>query len=349
MLDLNVTVAKWFCNKITILIYFTMLYVLIKYSIDNNRAIMKNNALFPIIKQNLNLLTSLYFLLKLKHISKAADQLFISQSAVSQQLARLRVIFDDNFLVRVNNEMVLTPVAIQILPLVEQAIKSSSEVFNMRTDEIVPSKTHYSICMVDGLAMEWVAQLLLNIANKYNNTVTFEIFNRYDECVRDLNQGKLDFLIGSFNDLSNNIHQIKLSTIHYSPYVNKNHPLAILNRPININEVFDYDLVEFKFQGKVGIAIEDYLRDIIDIRKKKVVLTFSQYDTMIELIKNNDCIGFLPDNILNIKDLKQLDIIETLPTGNSYMYWHSLVDHDAFHSYLRHQLINLSKENNLDV
>lgn len=31
------------------------------------------------------------------------------------------------------------------------------------------------------------------------------------------------------------------------------------------------------------------------------------------------------------------------------MYWYLLVDHDAFHSYLRHQLINFSKKNNIDI
>jgi DNA-binding transcriptional LysR family regulator len=44
-----------------------------------------------------------------KNISRAAERMFISQSAMSNALARLRQYFDDELLVRVGRRMELTP------------------------------------------------------------------------------------------------------------------------------------------------------------------------------------------------------------------------------------------------
>lgn len=47
------------------------------------------------IKNDITLLVTFYFLLKNKSVSNAATELYIGQSAVSHQLAKLRAIFKD--------------------------------------------------------------------------------------------------------------------------------------------------------------------------------------------------------------------------------------------------------------
>ena len=60
---------------------------------------------------NLNLLRTLHVLLQEAHVSKAAQRLHITQSAVSRQLAQLRDIWQDELLVRNGNVLVMTPKA----------------------------------------------------------------------------------------------------------------------------------------------------------------------------------------------------------------------------------------------
>ncbi|WP_417528392.1 LysR family transcriptional regulator [Marinomonas shanghaiensis] len=61
---------------------------------------------------NLNLLRSLKVLLEERHVSHAADQLNLTQSAVSRQLSQLRQIFADPLLIREGNALIPTPKAL---------------------------------------------------------------------------------------------------------------------------------------------------------------------------------------------------------------------------------------------
>lgn len=58
---------------------------------------------------DLNLLVALDVLLTERNVSRAAEKLFLSQSATSGALARLREYFHDDLLVQVGRKMVLTP------------------------------------------------------------------------------------------------------------------------------------------------------------------------------------------------------------------------------------------------
>ena len=58
---------------------------------------------------DLNLLSALDKLLRLRSVSRAADEMSITQSAMSNALNRLRQYFDDPLLVQVGRKMVLTP------------------------------------------------------------------------------------------------------------------------------------------------------------------------------------------------------------------------------------------------
>jgi DNA-binding transcriptional LysR family regulator len=60
---------------------------------------------------NLNLLRSLLVLLEETHVSRAAQRLSITQSALSRQLAQCRELFSDPLLVRNGNELQKTPKA----------------------------------------------------------------------------------------------------------------------------------------------------------------------------------------------------------------------------------------------
>ena len=60
-------------------------------------------------KLDLNLLVALDAMLAERSISKAAERLHLSQSAMSNALARLRDYFDDELLVQVGRKLELTP------------------------------------------------------------------------------------------------------------------------------------------------------------------------------------------------------------------------------------------------
>jgi len=86
---------------------------------------------------NLNLLPVLNALLSSRSVTQAAGKLHMSQSAVSDALARLRIQFRDELLVRSGREMTLTPLAQDLLgPLGEALARLETLV---ETPEFTPS------------------------------------------------------------------------------------------------------------------------------------------------------------------------------------------------------------------
>ena len=78
---------------------------------------------------DLNQLTVLQALLATQSVTRAAQQLDLSQPALSKSLDRLRRQFDDPLLVRDGNRMRLTPRAQQLLPLLDAVLGQLAGVF----------------------------------------------------------------------------------------------------------------------------------------------------------------------------------------------------------------------------
>lgn len=79
---------------------------------------------------DLNLLPHLHALLELRNVSRAADRTHLSQSAMSNALARLRRHFNDDLLVRVGRDYELTPLAQALQPQVGNALASVQNTMN---------------------------------------------------------------------------------------------------------------------------------------------------------------------------------------------------------------------------
>ncbi|MHA6610959.1 LysR family transcriptional regulator [Photobacterium damselae] len=300
---------------------------------------MESNYLQPLIKYDQNLMVALYVLLREKHISNAAKHLCISQSAVSQKLSKLRYIFNDNLLVRINNEMVLTPFALTLHPMLEAHISSAIDIFHMRHKKNDTMKKVYRICIIDGVAMDMVSKKSLDILKDMNFAVSFEIINRYDTCVEDLNNGNLDLLIGNFDGLSNNIRQVNVGETEYGLFADKNHKL-VKNNKVFLDEIYEEKFVDFKFHGKIGCEIKKFF----DKENKKIntVLSYSQYDLIAKALIDSEFLAFMPIGLVNTNKLSMINLNGKLPKGKCYMYWHSVMENDLFHKYLRNSIVEIS-------
>lgn len=82
----------------------------------------------PLSSIDLNLLVILRALLRERHVTRAAREVGLSQSAVSHALSRLRELFDDPLLVRRARTLDLTPRAVQLLPSLERGLSDLQSV-----------------------------------------------------------------------------------------------------------------------------------------------------------------------------------------------------------------------------
>ena len=82
-----------------------------------------------ISKIDLNLLVYLDVLLREKNVTRAADQLSITQPAMSNGLKRLRELFSDPILVRTSEGMMPTARALQLQPIVRDVLSNRNQIY----------------------------------------------------------------------------------------------------------------------------------------------------------------------------------------------------------------------------
>lgn len=96
---------------------------------------------------DLNLLVALDTLIRVRNVSRAADEMFITQSAMSNALGRLRDYFDDPLLIQVGRSMELSPLAASLeQPLRDIIVRIETAVVS--TPSFVPEQSSRSIGMV---------------------------------------------------------------------------------------------------------------------------------------------------------------------------------------------------------
>jgi DNA-binding transcriptional LysR family regulator len=99
---------------------------------------------------DLNLLIALDALLEQRGVTRAAQQLGLSQPALSASLARLRRHFGDELLARVGNEYRLTPLAAQLKPRVRLALEGVERVFTAQPEfDPAESTREFSVLLSD--------------------------------------------------------------------------------------------------------------------------------------------------------------------------------------------------------
>jgi LysR family nod box-dependent transcriptional activator len=152
-------------------------------------------------KLDLNLLVALDVLLKERSVTRAAEQLSLSPSAMSNSLARLREYFDDELLVQIGRKMEITPraevlseVVRDVLLQIDSRIAAQPEFDPRRSDRT------FRIFASDYTQLVF-APTLLALAGQAGSTVRLHFLPQVSQPVRDLDRGEADLLIipSSFN------------------------------------------------------------------------------------------------------------------------------------------------------
>jgi DNA-binding transcriptional LysR family regulator len=82
---------------------------------------------------DLNLLAALDALLRHQNVTRAAEELYISQSAMSNALARLRTHFEDELIMPVGRRMVLTPLAAALAAPLREILLQTAKLSKTRS------------------------------------------------------------------------------------------------------------------------------------------------------------------------------------------------------------------------
>lgn len=303
---------------------------------------------------DLNLFVYLDVLLRECNVTRAAEELGISQPAMSNSLRRLRDLFEDPILVRTSSGMVATARAQELQHLVRNFLVAAEEVIMpKKAFDPFESQRIFRIMASDYTECTLLPTLLKRI-RKLAPGVCIDVLTPSDVNFHDVENGKVDLIINRFDTLPQSFHQIHLWEDDFSCVVSSSNPVSkqwSLQSYLKSNHVW---VSKTGMGVGVGMTPDDVQRlgwvdealSKLGVKRRIGVFT-RHYQAALRLAEQQDLIVTLPS--LAVSALPNRDNVVILkppfeiPKMRLKMVWSPLLQHDVGHRWMR-QLIKSASE-----
>jgi DNA-binding transcriptional LysR family regulator len=286
---------------------------------------------------DLNLLLHFDALMSYRSISRAAEQLGITQPAMSAALGRLRKLFNDPLLVRDGQGWQPTVRAHALLqefqPLLArwQSATGAQEDFDPRR-----SSRTFLLYATDYMQFTLMPRVVPALARDAPQLHLRVMPARAQHGLSMLDTNHVEMLAGYFPDPSLNLRARFLYEEPAVCIVRQDHPA--LRRRWNLDAYLKYGHVDMAAHtGLFSGAIERMLqgRD----KRRRVSATLSSYMVCPFVVGQSDLIATVPRSVaqglVRTCKLEILDLPLSLPTLSVSLYWHERYQDDAGHAWLR--------------
>lgn len=289
-------------------------------------------------KINLNLLRSLHVLLQERHVSRTAERLHITQSAVSRQLSQLRSLLDDPLLIRDGNQLVATPRAVQIGAKL-------NDLFN-EFETLLIDKPFEPLEWTGELVMassDYVAQYILpDIAGIFaiqapNVSLQYQLW--LPEYLTQLADGPIQLASTMLPEKPSGVSSVQIGEDRSVCVMRKSHPLD-RNKALTVEDLLAYSHIRVSGGGDKDGYIDEALRNIGHSRHIALKVPF--FSAAFNSLCRSDHLMVIPFHIAH--NLSQrLDIaysplpLET-PTHKYWLLWHPKYDQDPAHQWSREKI-----------
>lgn len=286
---------------------------------------------------DLNLLVSFSYLYRYRSVSIAADKAFVSQSAMSHSLARLRLLLDDVLFERKGHKMEPTEHAHHIAPTVHSLLDSIAT--NLLTKSVFEPSEYTGVCRIgltDYAEFIFAPMLYDEIRQRAPDAqISFINVNR-SNYIAVTEQEKLDVLIGSMPVLDDNFDSQFLYTEKH---------VCLCDRSWVTEEYTPLSLAQFADIEQALVSPDGSLMTQVDKKlaehglKRKVTVASRNFLTVRSLLKNRRLIAIVPEKMALAEGFDdQLIAIQPpvmVPDFDIAMLWHTSRSNEDKNIWLR--------------
>jgi DNA-binding transcriptional LysR family regulator len=295
---------------------------------------------------DLNLLVALDALLTERHVTRAAERLGIGQSAMSQTLAKLRLMFADELLVRSGPSMQPTPKALAIGGQVRHMLEQAQQLLaSHHPFQAISAVRTFRLCLSDGLELILGPLLARRLCDEAPS-IGLEVHNA--ELGRDLtllDDDTVDLCVGVFSNGA---------THHKSRVLCTSDAFVCVYHPDRVRLKAPVSLEDFVAYAHVGIASNLPETEPIDEALKRrglarnVKLTTPHALVIPHILSEAPLFAVLPGGIARASatrfGLAISPLPVTLPARQIMMAWHSSYEADPGHAWLRDFIYRTAKQ-----
>lgn len=293
---------------------------------------------------DLRLLTIVNELNKTRSVSQAAENLELSQSAVSMSLARLRKHFKDPLFVRTPDGMEPTPQMTELIELLEKAegLLETALLHRVAFDPATSDRV-FRIGATDITRVSLVPALMKRLQASARG-VGVEIQDISEETPRLLHAGRLDLAVGFMASNGSGFCQQRLFKDRFVCAARANHPR--IEETLTMEQFETEPHVVLTTAGS-GIEVVEKALEANRVRRK-VRLRVPGCFGISSMITGAECLAVIPEQlgklIAGSGRIKLLPVPFPLPPYYVVQHWHERYTHDPASKWLRAVIAELFLE-----
>lgn len=302
-----------------------------------------------IARVDLNLLVYLDALLREKNVTRAAQQLGITQPALSNGLKRLRTLFDDPLLVRTSDGMMPTERALELRADLSEALLSLERLIQPSAFFDPGRSQRVFRIMASDYAESTLIPRLLSMLGQQAPDITLDILTPSDVCFHDLERGRVDMAINRFDQLPQSFHHRTLWQDDFYCVLSRTNPILA---EFNLKTYLAARHIWVSKTGMgTGVGVNpDDLQQLgwvdealarLGYRRKISVLT-RHYQVALLLAAQDDLVATLPGRLARLHQSNAALALVALPFAIApirlTLAWSPLLHHNPDHQWLRQMI-----------
>jgi DNA-binding transcriptional LysR family regulator len=271
-----------------------------------------------------------------KSISKAAQLLCISQSAVSHALQRLRLQLKDELFVRSGQKMLPTPFAEQIYQPIQTALSTIQNIAIPQHDFDPSMLQSLKIAIHDEIEPIIFPQLVHHFS-QFNLDIQF-LSSKLDRknMLADLSAQQIDFVIDLVQPYQENLQFENLIEDHFVA--------CTLQTEMDLSLYLSSPHIGVSSR-RTGLLLEDIYLNRQQL-SRQIFMRCQHYSTALQVLAQYPkAILTIPHSILKhlhyAQDLKIHQLPIELPKIKMGMYWHEHVRQNPRHQFLRNEILKI--------
>ncbi|SQD78421.1 LysR family transcriptional regulator [Moritella yayanosii] len=286
---------------------------------------------------NLNLLLSLQYLLQEQQVTAAAQRQYITQSAMSKNLAKLREIFADPLLIKMDNKSQLTEKAKQLKPELAQILNNIDGLLMTGGFDPLQSQREFTIASTDYVT-DYILPAALAYLYRHAPKIKLNLTYWDKFTLAAMERGEIDLGATIIRPEHKHLSYLPLEKDNYVCIMRQGHPLE--NEVLTLANYTQYPhgiiTSGSDKAGDIDVALsaQGLFRD--------VALRIPSYSSAFRILAKTDHLLTIPNSIADKLIIGEQFIRKALPiklpTLQAAIIWHPRFDHDLAHKWLRDEL-----------
>jgi DNA-binding transcriptional LysR family regulator len=277
-----------------------------------------------------------------RHVTRAANKVSISQSAMSNALSRLRHVFKDDLFIRTSKGMEPTLRALELGQSIGQILQQTTRLMSsdIYFDPLISNRS-YSIRMSDLIGALVLPVLVNNLSSSAPNISLDVLHISPEKTVELLESDQLDIALSTDLEHNNSIRSQALISDRMVCILRKGHPLS--SGKLTLKKFLDGKHLRVSMSPTDIRFVDNVLAG--QGHKRDVVLNVPHWLLIPEILKKTDLIAVISERLASNFTNEDL-VLRPLPFMANYfnwtMYWHKRYEHSQSHQWLRGLIVSSS-------